>query len=75
MAVFAFSEPQRLFTRSAPAKSLGRRILDGMMAARMAQAQRIVDEHTALTERYSKPAKDNFDTMVVGKNGVNVWPF
>lgn len=74
MAVFAFSEPQRLIARPAPAKSLARRIFDRIVEARMAQAQRIVDEQIAINERYTKPAQDKFDAMVVGNKGVNVWP-
>lgn len=75
MAVFAFSEPQRLFAQHAAEKSLARRIFDGIVEARMAQAQRMVDEQIAMTESYKKPGTDKFDAMVVGKKGVNVWPF
>lgn len=75
MAVFAFSEPQRLIARPAGAKSLARRVLDKIIEARMAQAERIVEEHLAITARFNKPAQDKFDAMVVGKKGVNVWPF
>lgn len=75
MAVFAFSEPQRLLSRRTSSKSLARRIFDSMIEARMAQAQRMVDEQLALSESYGKPAADNLDTMVVGKKGVYAWPF
>lgn len=75
MAVFAFSEPQRLVTRRASHKSLARRIFDRIIEARMAQAQRIVDEQIAINNRYRKPAVDRLDDMVVGKNGVQVWPY
>lgn len=75
MAVFTYSEPQRLFAPRAAGRSLMRRAFDGIIEARMAQAQRIVDEQIAINERYNKPAADKFDAMVVGPKGVNVWPF
>jgi hypothetical protein len=75
MAVFAFSEPQRLVARRASSKSLARRIFDPIIEARMAQAQRIVDEQIAISQRYSKPGEDRLGDMVVGKKGVYVWPF
>ena len=74
MAVFTFSEPQAVFAASERKPSLFRRVLNAIIEARMAQAQREVRAHIATLDPKTR-ARFDIDKAVVGKNGVYVWPY
>ncbi|WP_375568315.1 hypothetical protein ABWH92_11075 [Ahrensia marina] len=74
MAVFAFSEPQRVFADQGEKPSIFRRALNAIIEARMAQAQRQVKAHIATLDPKTR-AKFDLGDAVTGKNGVYIWPY
>ena len=74
MAVFAFSQPQPVFTASARKPLLLRRMFDAVIEARMAQARREVANYVATVDPKTR-AKFDLDAAVVGKNGMYAWPY
>lgn len=74
MAVFAFSQPQPVFSGAARKPSLLRRMFDAIIEARMAQARREVANYVATVDPKTR-AKFDLDSAVIGKNGLYVWPY